>query len=572
VVKGVCLFEMQDSSARGFLAGPLAAICLLVLLSAGQAAGGPPLRTALLPASDAWSFVTSQVVMPQMSPRLDEAKEGAEPGICTGGEPRENPLAGEPDGGKRGSWWRLGELDVLASVAVSRSSAPPLTASWNGVGNPAGCSGCRPPDPVGAVGLRHYVQMVNATKITIYDKAGNLVSGPTNLGSLWPAGDRCHNNLGDPVVAYDGLADRWVLAQFANPHHLCFAVSTGPDPTSSYWTYTFDVGDFPDFFKIGVWPDAYYVGANETTYTAYAFDRSKMLEGLPATFQKFGGVLNFLEPADVSGPTPPPSGSPGLFYTFLDDSFHGLPADVLRLYSFHVDWTAPANTTFAFVDLPVTSFTYTVCGFFNMDCIPQGNTTQHVDAVSEWPMYRFAYRHLPGYEAAVGTFTINAGSGIAAPRWFELRNQGAGWALFEEGTYALGDGSQRFMGSIAIDSAGDLALAYSTSSATDAPSLRYAVRTPGDPAGTLSSEGILQAGGGAQTGLGSGGNRWGDYSALSVDPANGCDFYFTGEYYAADSTTNWSTRIGSFRLPGCVDLLRDGFEPGSTVQWIASVP
>ncbi len=388
--------------------------------------------------------------------------------------------------------------------------------------------------------------MVNATKVAIFNKSGVLQTPAFNLSSLFAPGV-CRPDRGDPQVVYDPLADRWVLSQFQSaPNTLCFAVSQTPDPLGSYYLYSFATPEFPDYFKLGVWPSGYYVGSNESTYTAYAFDRAKMLLGQPATSIRVPGQTNFMLPADVDG-TGVPSAVGGLFYTFKDDAYHG-GNDRLEMFEFTPDFVTPANTTFTTIaTIPIDPFDYTVCGFFDLNCIPQGGTSQKVDPVSEWPMQRFAYRRLAGRETLVGNFTVGGGSGTAgaAIRWFELDDTGSGWALTQEGTHDPGDGLDRWMGSIAMDANGNIALGYSASSPTEFPSLRYAIRNPTDPPGTLQAEQVMQAGGGSQTGS----NRWGDYTAMSVDPADEQAFWYTGQYYATTSQRNWSTAIGTFTEP-----------------------
>jgi hypothetical protein len=330
---------------------------------------------------------------------------------------------------------------------------------------------------------------------------------------------------------------------------MCVAVSQSPDPTGSYFTYTFNVGSFPDYFKFGVWPDAYYMSANEATYTAYAFDRANMLAGAAATFVKFTGGTNFYLPSDLDGPAPPPAGAPNIFYTFKDNSFHG-GADRLEVREFHVDWGTPGNSSFALVASPsIAPFTYTVCGFFNFNCIHQQGTAQTFDAVSEWPMFRFPYRNFGSHETLLGAFTVGGGLGEvgAAIRWFELRDSGSGWTLFQEGTHDPGDGHDRVMASIAMDQDGNIALGYTVSSSAIHPGIRYATRMSTDPLGTFQGEAILVAPNGSQTGS----NRWGDYSAMAIDPTNDCTFWYTNEYYPVNSANQWKTRVGAFTLPEC---------------------
>ncbi len=467
---------------------------------------------------------------------------------------RLNPLINEPDQGKRGTWDQINvPLDPLAHGSVNGAFTRPPDFTFDGTSNPTGCGSCTPPDTVGDAGPNHYIQMVNATKVAIYDKSGILVSGPFNLGTLWSSGT-CTSNAGDPIVLYDGIADRWLLSQFADPSHMCVAISQTADPTGSYFTYTFDVGDFPDYFKFGVWPDGYYMAANEFSlgYTAYAFDRAQMLIGAPATFQKFTGGTNFYLPSDLDGSPLPPAGAPNYFYTFKDNSFHG-GLDRIEVREFHVDWIVPVNSTFTLTNtFNITSYTYTVCGFFNFDCIRQLDTGQRFDAVSEWPMHRFPYRNFGSHQTLLGNFAVGGGLGEegSAIRWFELRNTGSGWTLFQEATYDPGDGHDRCMGSIAMDGNGNIALGYTVSSSTMHPAIRYATRLASDPPGTLGTEQVIINPAGSQTGS----NRWGDYSAMSVDPADDCHFWYTNEYYNVNSTNQWKTRVGVFTAAPCVAL------------------
>lgn len=451
--------------------------------------------------------------------------------------------------------------DALAQSQVEPSAAertPAFTLSFNGI---AGTEGLAPPDTIGDVGPNHYVQMVN-TKFAMFDKSGGLLTGPTHINLLFSglgAGNQCVlNNDGDPVVLYDRLADRWLLSQLAIPggpsgFHLCMAISKTPDPAGSYFLYDFVMPAFPDYFKIGVWPDGYYLATNEPGGVGvFALERTRMLQGLSASFIRFVKTnKNFVLPSSVDGVRPPPADSPNYFYTFTDPSFWGGGGvDRLELFAFHADFATPANSTFtALPVINIAAFNYTVCGSFILTCISQPAPGQTVDAVSEWPMWRFAYRNMKDHESLVGNFTVDVtGASQAGIRWFELHKSGAGdWTLFQEGTHAP-DTNHRWMGSIAMDANGNLALGYSVSSSSVQPSLRYATRLAGAALGTLDAEAALVTGTGVQT---NGFNRWGDYSAMSVDPSDDCTFWYTGEYYATTSPTGWNTRIGAFKIPTC---------------------
>lgn len=452
---------------------------------------------------------------------------------------------------------------LLAHAAVNTGRTPAPLLSFDGINVLDGCGGCVPPDTVGAVGPDHYVQMVNSA-FAIFSKTGTLLTGPTAINALFSdpvATPQCAaNNDGDPIVVHDQLADRWILSQFAVsslPYAVCVAVSQTADPEGAYFTYEFRTPEFPDYFKLGVWPDAYYMSATEDSYTAYALDRANMLAGDPAGFVRFEGETNLLMPADVDGSAPPPVGAPGLFYTFKDNSFHG-GADRIEVFELDPDFATPANSTFTLRDtIPITPYTYTVCGFFGptgttFDCIPQQgvpSTDSYLDAVSEWPMFRLAYRNFGTREALVGNFTVDAGADRAGIRWFELQKVGAGaWTLRQEGTHAPADGIHRFMGSITQDNDGNIALGYSASGTTIFPAIRYATRLDSDPLGTLQTEQTFIAGTGSQTTEFS---RWGDYSGMTIDPADDCTFWYTNEYYSATTEIGWRTRISSSRIPEC---------------------
>jgi hypothetical protein len=269
-----------------------------------------------------------------------------------------------------------------------------------------------------------------------------------------------------------------------------------------------------------------------------------MLAGAAATQQcfqlstAFGGLL----PSDLDGTTAPPAGSPAYFMNFGSNS--------LNLWKFHVDWANGTNTTLAGpTNIPVAAFTR-ACG--GGACIPQPNTRQQLDSLADRLMYRLAYRNRAGVESLVVNHTVKVGgskrSEIDGVRWYEIRNPNATPTVFQQGTFAPADGTSRWMGSIAMDKQGNMALGYSASSSAVFPSIRYTGRVPGDAAGTMETEAIVKAGGGSQLANLS---RWGDYSAMTVDPVDDCTFWYTSEYLKTSGTFNWSTWITSFKFPGC---------------------
>jgi len=426
-------------------------------------------------------------------------------------------------------------------------------------------TGVVPPDPVGEAGPNHYIQMVNAgagSVFSVYNKSGGLIAGPTVLSTLWTAGGRCASGNGDPIVLYDNLAQRWLMSEFSSiGNHLCVYVSQTSDPVAGGWyLYDFTVPQFPDYPKYAVWPDAYYVSTNESDPAAYALDRNQMLNGLPATYQRFTapGNLAFpfqaLTPSDHDGLTPPPVGAPNYFMRHRDDEAHNPGAndptkDFLEIWEFHVDFTTPANSTFIGPrTVEVSEFDSELCGLLSFACFPQPGTTRTLDPLREVIMWRLQYRNFGDHESLVGNLVTDLdGTDHGGVRWFELRKSGATpWQAHQEGTYGP-DEASRWMGSAAMDKDGNIALGYSVSSTAVFPSLRYAGRLATDPAGTLpQGENVILNGNFSQTTT----TRWGDYSSMNVDPADDCTFWYTGEYVATD-TGRWGTRIAAFRFPDC---------------------
>jgi len=446
--------------------------------------------------------------------------------------------------------------DAVVQAAHAAQLSAPTTPGLNfaGVGN--GDYGfdpnSAPPDTNGVVGATQYVQWVNQS-FAVFDKTtGAIAAGfPKNGNSLWAGfGGGCQNNNdGDPLVQYDKAANRWILSQFSvstTPFLQCVAVSTTSDATGTYARYAFQYANFPDYPKMGVWPDGYYISFNIFGNSflgglACAYDRTKMLAGLPANQICFGPISSFASPlpSDLDGSTAPPAGSPNFFVNLQTTTS-------LNLFKFHADFATPANSTFTGPTV------ITVPGFATAATVPQQDTSQRLDALSDRLMYRLAYRNIGGHEAMVVTHSVAGpkvrGVSTAGVRWYELRSPGTGtFSLFQSATFSP-DTRHRWMGSAAMDKVGNIALGYSLSSGTTRPALGYATRTPADAPGTLANEVIFKQGTGSQlTGL----SRWGDYSTTSIDPVDDCTFWFTGEYLKANGTFNWSTQITSFKVAGC---------------------
>jgi uncharacterized repeat protein (TIGR01451 family) len=453
------------------------------------------------------------------------------------------------------------EPEAAAQTTLADPAMPSAGLNFDGIAFPGVNCNCAPPDTNGEVGSTQYVQIVNEGFQVFNKSTGASVFGPVGISTLWSGfGGVCENNgSGDPVLMYDQLANRWIISQFAGasqPTDECIAVSTTSDATGSYHRYAFHLGsNFFDYPKLAVWPDAYYMAMNvfNAAGTAYlgpqpfAFNRTAMLTGSPASFVTTGitggsGEETYL-PADLDGTTLPPAGAPNTFVEYPDGG-------VYKLYHFHADFATPANSTFTlFATLPVAGFTQ-LCPT-TLSCVPQGGAgskPSRLDGIGDRLMFRAAYRNLGDHESLVTNYSVSSG-GVAGVRWLEFRNVTFGpITKYQESTYQP-DTTWRWMGSAAMDGSGNLAVGFSASSADIHPQLRYAGRLATDPLNTLAQgEATLFAGTGSQRGTSS---RWGDYSALTVDPVDDCTFWYTNEYYQTTGSFNWRTRIGTFKFPQC---------------------
>lgn len=482
---------------------------------------------------------------------------------------------------------------ALQSSPAVAATIPATGANFEGLSNQDNFNifGFRvnPPDPSGDVGPNHYVEMVNLT-FAIYSKSGALLLGPADTGTLWTgfAVPDCSDPSGDPIVVYDQLADRWILSQFttrftAQPEndvfYNCVAISTTGDPTGTYYRYAFTTGhNFPDYPKYGVWTDSYVITTREFGPTieygigVYGLEKNKMINGQPARAVSFfidGNdpallplIGDGLLPADIDGKQKPMIDAKiPLVGTQDDGGPYGATFDALNIWDFAVKWRSTPTATLALnSQLPVAAFdSIFPCAPTSRDCLPQPGVTdpsRYLDILSyrQRPTWRLAYRNFKSQETLVTNQSVEAAPGVAGVRWYEIRRAGGTYSVYQQGTFAPGDGVHRWMGSIAQDKKGDMGLGYSVVNGTDVfPGIRYTGRLAADPLGQMTlGEGVVINGSGVQRTTNS---RWGDYTSMNIDPVDDCTFWYVNEYYTAagqaSSPAGWQTRIASFKLPGC---------------------
>ena len=442
----------------------------------------------------------------------------------------------------------VGATGTDPALQTSRGPAMNVTAGTDFEGMRVQIGGYIPSDNSIAVGPNHIVQMVNGA-YTIYNKSGAPVLGPNALASVWAGlGGQCAANTGGtPAVEYDQAADRWIITQQASlsgPYAECIAVSVSGDPMGAYNLYSYAfASNLNGDAKLGVWPTAtnsaylasYNLFASDSSFAGAeicAYDRAGMLAGAanPASLCFTGITGSSFLPVDADGATAPLDGTPAYFADLNSTGGN------LGMYSMSVDFGAQTAALKPFATLAVDSF--------NMaGSIAQPGTSVVLDSMSDRLMYRLAFRMFEDHESMVVTHAVATG-GVAGVRWYELRapvSATGSFTLFQQGTFAPADGNSRWMGSAAMDGAGDLVLGYSASGSNLYPALRYTGRTAADPAGTMEAEASIQEGTRSETWN----SQWGEYNAVHIDPSDDCTFW----HVSGGSGAN--TRIGSFKFSGC---------------------
>jgi hypothetical protein len=432
----------------------------------------------------------------------------------------------------------------LTSVQTSMGSRQPLATlkKWTGQNG-----GSDPQDPTGAVGLTKYVQAVNATPFSVYDKSGTgVASFKGSIGTVTGSGSD-----GDPIVLYDKFADRWLVAQLNGSSGFAMAVSKTNDPAGAWYSYQFVAPQVPDYLKFSVWENGYYMTSNNGSGTVYCFERAAMIAGTPGartiikTFTEptnagFGFWLPL--PGDADGAIPP-SGARCPLFAYTDNAWGAGLTDAVKVWSMGVTWgTTPVADITLDATVPTAAFDASYDSNWN-DITQPGS--QKLDGLGGVCMYRAQWNNFIGTNRVVLNWGIKLSATQRSIKWVELRQDQATkiWSLYQEGIYTP-DASNRWCGSIAMDCNGDIALCYAKASSTVSPSLCYTGRIPTDPLGTMSlTETVVFPGSGSITSS----NRFGDYSTTSIDPADGNTFWHTGMYSSGGSVTG----IYSFQIAPC---------------------
>lgn len=433
---------------------------------------------------------------------------------------------------------------VLQTEGPLYKTSTSLKENFNGL------SGAFPPDPSGAAGPDYYVQAVNSS-YRVYEKDGSTSGGWFgSLASLWPGS----TSDGDPIVMYDRYAERWFISQFQpDSDEILIAISETTDPLGAYYAYSFTVPvggtGFPDYPKFGIWPDGYYMSANCSSNNCVVFEREKMLLGdqnagmvmmnFPSTIRYF---FRSFAPAYAEGAVEPEEGEPFYYFHIQDNSWSGVSTDHIKVIECAVDWDTPSSSTVTVSqEIPTAAFNSVFTN--SWDDITQKGSTQKLDAVAGIFMYRAQYRRFEDYNTMMLCTTVDVdNSNRAGIRWFELRDDNDGvWYIHQEGTYSPDTQNSRWMGNIAMDCFGNIGMAYSFAGSDNYAGIRFTGRFKDDPLGQMTvAEQTAVEGQSSQTG----GNRYGDYSQMTMDPADDYTFWYTGEYIGTSGSRR--TRIFSF--------------------------
>ena len=424
-----------------------------------------------------------------------------------------------------------------------------VLSNWEGMD-----SNIDPSDNNIAVGPNHILQMTNgsnATYIRIWDKAGNLLAPSTTVESITSSGD-----IGDPSVIYDEQADRYAFLVIRSSSKLTICISETNDPMGAYYVYSFHTsGGLPDYPKLAVWGNSYFVTTNSNSPTIWAFNRDSLLAGMVLSYAQKFSLSSFPQigfqsasPVTFTGTVQPPAGDPAIMMRVADEAWGGnIDSDHLELFKVNIDWIDSSQTSITGpIGLGTIAYNSDLCGFGSWNCIPQPNSNTKLDPLGNIIMDKAQYRAFSNHESIVCSHVVNAdGDGIAGIRWYELRKQASGdWYIFQQGTYAPADTNYRWMSSISINDKGTISLGYNISSKHTFPGIRVTGRTACDPLGLMTMEEATIQDGSASNNI----NRYGDYNSVYADPVDG-SFWISGQY---NPTSNWGTRVAHFTVDACV--------------------
>ncbi len=409
-----------------------------------------------------------------------------------------------------------------------------------------------------AVGPNHVVQMINSalysSYIRVWDKSGTLLINKAEMYTLVGEPD-----YGDPNIIYDEEADRWVISflHSDNEAKLIIMASQTGDPTAGWWYFEFETtGGYPDYEKLARWGDSYIITTAQANPNVYALNREAILTGAGISevirfpIPKLKNIgWQAVSPVHQTGSLPMPADEPAVVWRVVDNWWHPpyTAQDQLELFTLSIDWADPLSSFMTGPQaLPIATYNSNLCGINANTCLEQPGTTVRLWPLSNFITDKSKYMHFGDHQSIVGVHVCRSNdAGTAGQRWYELRKYpGAGWSLFQEGTYAP-TADHRFIGSISINDQGTIALGYNITSSTVFPGIRMTARNACDPTGSMTAPEVIGISGTAS-------NKsldYGDYNSLVTDPADG-SFWISAQYNVSNK---WSTRVIHFAVNSCGD-------------------
>ncbi len=568
--------KQSKRSISTFFEPTLSVLCLAVLCAVPAWAQQRPSQPEVLS-----NAVANEPVHFDVSPPLREMVANAKAPAQGGTHEMEAPLRPKLDQMKAAAQQGIPRVNGALATSPGPLISATIGLSFEGVGNTSvlNCPNVAgeevaPPDTNAAVGDTQVVEWVNLCYEVFNKSTGALILGPISGNDYWAGfGGGCQtDNDGDIIIQWDKTNHVWLASQndfgpgFGGPYQTCIAVSQTADATGSYYRYSFPQPGFPDYPKWGLTPSIYYQNQNDFSngsafvgVNVCAYEASAMLKGSSKAQQicildSSNGTLfddSFL-PADLDSDPKPKGVAPEVFLGSIDNAN---PGNAVYEYVMTVDFDkkpAQSTATLAGVNgtMPIAVPSYSLgCGGFAA-CIPQPGVPDVIDSLGDRLMYRLARFDDGTNQHFLVTHSVNDTAAVAA-RWYEFRAPSGttSLSLYQSGN-TPDDSEYRWMGSVAYDKAGDIALGYSRSSAAagDYPSIYYSGQTAGDPLGTTETEALIKQGGGSQVNTA---ERWGDYSSMALDGTDFCTFWYAQEYYPATGSFAWATWLASLKFPSC---------------------
>lgn len=414
--------------------------------------------------------------------------------------------------------------------------------------------GLRAAPAVGAASGSQYVQLADGA-IAVFDKDGGAMQlGPLPLNAIYAQARRDGGaqtcalpRSGPSSILFDHMAQRWIVSHTVSGNHdvVCLAVSASADAAGVYYRYALPIrarrrpSPAIEQANLALWPDAIYLSLTRARHVGpriCAVDRRALLRGADATIRcrDLGPGYRAAVPASLQPHSPVDGGKPALFLALdVSDAGRGERLVMWR-YSFARDaLSAP-------VSIPVAPYTI---------ACPEAACIKQPPGGSPLPAH--ADRLAPGIafqgDALLLNHTVAHPNGQAGLRWYEIRRPHDAAHVYQFGTFAP-DTTNRWMGAIGMDKAGNIALGYAVASDDTPPGIRYTGRLRTDAPGHLRSEEFIVNGHGVQP---NGALLPQPGGSLSLDPADGCTFWYTQQYVPKTGRDAWRTRISSFKFRNC---------------------